>query len=1296
MPAGADNSGKPFSITTRRPVAILMVVMAVCVFGWVSYQRLSMDLMPNITYPTLTVRTEYAGSAPEEVESFISRPLEQELAVVPNLVGVSSISKAGQSDVILELEWDADMNAASQDIREKVDRVRLPEDAVKPLLLRYDPSLDPIVRIGLYGDESLLELRILAEQEIKRALEAVSGVAAVKVKGGFEEEVHIALNERQIALLGLDVQSINDRLARDNINLPGGLLREGETEYLLRTLNEFRTLADIGNVVVARGGAGSSSAEVRLRDIATVERAHKEREVITRYNGRESIEIEIYKEADANIVSVSRRVAERLFGTAEQQAFVASMEEAGNDSTAAAALDGGEAAVAADTVAAGQRITTESTDDGEDGDAETEDVMARLNRKMMTDFVSYSLPTGVELKLLSDQSEFIVEAVREVQLNALVGGAMAIFVLFIFLRNVTRALIIGITIPVSIVATFAPMHLFDVSLNIMSLGGIALGIGMLVDNSIVVLESIFRRREQGDDLIAATVRGTGEVGSAVVASTLTTIAVFFPIVFVEGVAGQVFGDMALTVVFSLLASLAVALFFIPMLASRQPSQVPGAGNPILDNPFLRPPALRELVDAATAGSLPLGERVGRVLVAAARLALQLLVRLGAAGATLVTAILKFAFLVLFETSWLLLKPLEVFWIRPERTWQTTVSGWAADSDVGGLRFYRDIWPGITGFQSVADLLEDLRLHLSWVARARSLRLLLVCPLVPPTLIFLLARFYLQSLLRLVGIVAQLLLMTGALLAIGLVCLAGLIASPLILPPLYLFGRGMEVASRLYPALLQRALDRRLLVTALAAGIFIGTYQYLVPQLGREFIPQVHQGEFDLNVSLPVGTPLDATAAVLKRIEQLLINRRDVAGLAAVAGSERTATSAAEEGEHTGRITVELASGVDAAGERQMIGEIRQGVGELPDVAMEISRPVLFSFKTPVEVEIRGHDLDQLRRHGRTAELAMAELPELADVTSSLQTGNPELQIVYNRRLLAEYGLSLRQVATLVRNKVQGRVATEFRAGERNIDIVVRLRQDDRFGIVELKRLVVNPGGEIPLYLESVADFAVREGPSEIRRIDQQRAVAITANVTGVDLGTAIAQVESVLGGLDFSTDFSYMISGQNQEMEKSINSLLFALALAIFLVYIVMASQFESVIHPFVIMFSVPLALAGAVAALAAAGIALSIVVFIGFIMLAGIVVNNAIVLVDYINRLRRDGLPRQEAIVRAASARLRPILMTTTTTVLALLPMALGLGEGAEIRMPMALTVIAGLATSTILTLIVIPTVYALVDRRP
>ena len=1272
-----------FSITTRRPVAILMVVMAICVFGWVSYQRLSLNLMPDISYPTLTVRTEYPGTAPEEVEMLLARPLEQEVGIVPHLVNMSSISKAGQSDIILEFEWDTDMNAISQEVREKVDRIFMPQGAEKPLLLRYDPSLDPIMRVGFHGPQSLYELRYLAEQEIKRELEALSGVAAVKIKGGLEEEIHVELNERQIAIMGLDIGQINSRLAQNNVNLPGGNLREGQVEYLIRTLNEFRTVEEIGELVVAR----QADADVYLRDVARVYRSHKDREIITRVNGGESVEIEIYKEADANIVAVAERVRGVLYGLPMQQAYVEGLEKKGEED---------EKEDVKSTSFRG-RPGREGEEEEEANRRRVEAAQQAMNHLAMTDFISYRLPEGARLEMLSDQSIFIKNSIDEVQNSALIGGGFAVLVLFVFLRNIVHTLIIGMTIPVSIVATFAPMFIFDVSLNIMSLGGLALGVGMLVDNSIVVLESIFRCREEGDDIARATVRGTSEVGTAVFASTLTTITVFFPIVFVEGVAGQVFGDMALTVVFSLLASLAVALFFIPMLASRKVnSGAESSLSQLVSSDFLRLSSMRRARTALMEDEQAVPKRLLNLALAVPLLFAEAVLRVGLAAVVLVAAILKALALLLFYVLWPLAYLAERWWIKPASSWSESVGLWARASHIGSWTFFERLWPSILAYGGPLQLRESVLLFVHWVGKTNSLvwkgLKFLLWPLV---LVYLMPRFALAIVLRLVGIVLHVGVMLVGLVVVVALFLVALLLLPFFAPLLFLFEKVFSLVQKAYPILLQAALRNRLVVVIGALGALVFCWQQLLPRLGQELIPQVHQGEFNMRVALPVGTPLEKTASVVERIETVASNQPEVERMATTVGTDQSASSSSDEGEHTAEITLKLAGGSTAEGEERLISRLRTLLADIPEVELEIAHPALFSFKTPIEVEVRGNDLRQLRLISKDVEARLASIPGLVDVRSSLQVGNPELQINYRRDRLANYGLRLNNVAELVRNKVQGRVATDFREEERLIDVLVRLREEDRLGLAELERIVVNPGGAIPIPLSAVADIRVDEGPSEIRRIDQQRAALVTANIQGVDLGTASGRIYAALRQMAFPPGFDFVISGQNEEMETSLNSLYFALLLAIFLVYIVMASQFESLVHPFVIMFTVPLALIGVLLTLYVMQVALSIVVFIGLIMLAGIVVNNAIVLVDYINTLRRSGMAKMDAIVRAGSVRLRPILMTTSTTVLGLLPMALGLGDGAEIRTPMALTVIAGLTSSTFLTLVVIPTVYSLVDRK-
>ncbi|MDA0710813.1 MAG: efflux RND transporter permease subunit, partial [bacterium] len=415
---------KTFEITTRRPVAIFMVVLAIAVFGYVSYQQLPLNMMPDISYPTLTVRTDYPDTAPEEVENLISRPIEQRLGVVSNLVSITSISRPGLSDVILEFGWGTDMNDAVQTVRENLDRLNLPRGVNRPLILRYDPTQDPIMRVGIYGQGTMFALRQIAEEEIKQELEALKGVAAARVKGGLEDEIRIEISERQLSQMGLNINTINSRLAEENVNLAGGSLLDGQTEYLVRTLNEFREIEEIANLVVGE----RNGIEIRVKDVGRVHRTNKEREIVTRVNGIESVEIEIFKEADANIVATAQRVSDRLFGTPEQLEYA-------------------------------RRLKSGELEETKPKDRNAQ-VRQFVQMKEMTSYVAYSLPENVNMEILTDQSTFIESSVNEVKQTAVVGGILAILVLYIFLRNPGSTAIVGVAIPISVVATFAPMNIF--------------------------------------------------------------------------------------------------------------------------------------------------------------------------------------------------------------------------------------------------------------------------------------------------------------------------------------------------------------------------------------------------------------------------------------------------------------------------------------------------------------------------------------------------------------------------------------------------------------------------------------------------------------------------------------------------------------------------------------------------------------------------------------------------------------------------------------------------------------------
>jgi HAE1 family hydrophobic/amphiphilic exporter-1 len=1068
-------------IATERRVTIIMMMTAIVLFGMVSLSRLNLNLLPDISYPTLTVRAELTGAAPVEIENLLTKPIEEAVGVVRNVRLVRSVSRSGQADVTIEFLWGTDMDMAGIDVREKLDVLFLPLEASRPLLLRFDPSSEPIVRLGLlckpewtvpestddqgvvtpaetkYDSECGSEIRLkalrrLAEDRIKAELEAEEGTAAVKVSGGLEDEIQIRVDQQKLSQLGISIGQIADRIRTENVNLSGGRLEEGNQRFLVRTLNEFQSVDEFSDAIIAY----VAEQPIYLRDVATVEQGYKDREAITRVKGQESVELAIYKEGDANTVQVAERVQRRLAS------------------------------------------------------------------------ISKSLPENFELVTVYDQSTFISSAVADVRLAAILGGLIAIFVLYGFLRDARATTIVGIAIPVSVIGTFLLMYMNDISLNIMSLGGIALAVGMLVDNSIVVLENIVRKKEQGEGIVEAAQNGTTEVGSAVVAATLTTIAVFFPMVFISGIAGQLFKDQALTVTFALIFSLLVALTLIPMLASLgAQSRYDDGGDGQAPNWFTRSVAF-------------------------------------------VVKILGFIFFAIRKLFWALL------WIP---TW--------------------------------------------------------------------------------------------------------------ILQGLY------KAIAAVYPGILGWSLQHRPSVILISLILFLATMA-LVPRLGSELIPQFSQGEFTANLRLSPGMPLTETDQAIQAVQRVAANMDVVELDYSVAGTgNRLDANPVDAGDNSGTLSITLKEGSTREIENAAMAAMRAELSTLPGVQYEFTRPSLLSFASPLQIEVSGYDLDSLARVSQSIMQDMAASDRFADIKTTVESGNPEIQIVFDQERAAKLGLTVRDIANSVVANVRGELATRYTWRDKKIDVLVRSVDTRQSSIEEVRRLIVNPTSDRPVTLDAVADVTVSEGPSEIRRIAQDRVAIISANLAYGDLGAAALEAGSIVSKTPMPAGVSAIVSGQSEEMQDSFESMQFALALAVFLVYLVMASQFESLIHPFVILFTIPLALVGAVLALYITGTTINIVAFIGVIMLAGIVVNNAIVLVDLINQLRTQGKERIEAILEAGTARLRPILMTSLTTTLGLLPMAMGFGEGSEVRTPMAITVIGGLTVSTLLTLVVIPVVYSLMDRR-
>jgi HAE1 family hydrophobic/amphiphilic exporter-1 len=1124
----------------NRPVTVSMFILAVSLFGYISLDRLALNLLPDISYPTITIQTEYQDAAPEEVENLITRPIEEAVGVLPGLTRLSSVSRSGQSEVVLEFKWGSKMDLASLEAREKLDVVQLPRDSRRPVILRFDPSYDPIMRLRLSaGQMSLSRLRYAAEKELKKLIESTDGVAAIKVIGGLEEQIRVEIDEKKLAELGIPIGDITRILGQENLNQASGSLYDLDANYLVRILSQFRSVEEIRSIVIRN----QDGRRIVLGDVALVERGTKEREIIARLNGKESVELAIYKEADANTVTVAGAVQQKL------------------------------------------------------------ESLKKANL----------MPKGLEYQIVFNQAEFIKMAIDDVLDSAIIGGVLAILVLFLFLRDLKSTLIIGFTIPVSILGTFGWMYQTGISLNLMSLGGVALAVGMLVDNSIVVLEAVHRYKTDGLPVREAVYKGTREVAAAMVASTFTSIAVFLPLVFVVGIAGQLFRDQALTITYGQLVSLVVGFTLTPMILAiqtRKHFQSTDRRQPILDRPLSDRPWLRRL---------QIGSR----------------------------------------------------WC--EAKWR------------------------VVAYFLFRDLATTVVMDLRRLARA-----------------------------------------------------GGRFAARVVNPGLNAFEDTYTRFSKLYQPTVEVALNNKGLVIVCAFGLLM-LAGYMASQLGAELIPSLRQGEFTFEIRLPEGKALEQTDRVMSAVEREVAAYPDVQTVfSSVGGSNKNQFARESKEENVAQLYVVMKAKQDKEAEARTIARIRDRLNQFPEVAFTVSRPTLFSVKTPVEVEIYAYDLEAQRTAADLIAARLQTIRGLSDIRTSTEMGNPEIQVRFDREKLARLGLDEGQVSNAIRSKIRGDVATRFREDDKQIEILVRAEESHRNTIESVQNLLLNvpaagvpgapngpaavapvpqpadpnstaPNGSrpaadtdrlaaqtparsvtgpqrgIPIRLGSIAHVTVGRGPNEVRRIRSQRAAVVSANLSGSDLTSVSDAIRAELQELrrQLPGDMNIQLGGQNEELSTSYSSLMFALSLAVFLVYLVMASEFESFVHPLIILFSVPFGLVGVVFALALTGTTVSVMVLLGVIILIGIVVNNAIVLIDYTNQLRTEGYSKREALKLAGEVRLRPILMTMLSSVLGLVPMALGWGEGAEIRSPMAVTVIGGLTFSTMLTLIFIPVMYELLDRK-
>ena len=1077
-------------ISIQRPVTVTMFFLAILLLGVVSLRQLSVDLLPNINYPRLSVITQYPGVAPQEVETLVTRPLEASVSRIPGLRRVESISQEGLSILSLEFSWGTDMDFALLHTREKLDNVLLPEDVDEPTIIPLDPQSRPILILSVSAPESLLEIKELCEELIKPRLEQIEGVGSAEIAGGVEREIQVEVHPELMALYQLTIDEIAQKIDSFNRNLQGGTIRKGRFKYAIRVVGEFEEVKELNSIVLK---ATTQRGMVRLKDVATVKDSIKEREGITRLNGEESIGVLVRKESGANTVKVTQVV---------------------------------------------HRVLDE----------------IRQENPELNIFVVY------------EQARYIRNAISSVVKSILFGALLAFLVLLIFLQDVKTPVIIATVIPISVIATFNILYFQNITLNIMSLGGLALGIGMLVDNSIVVSESIFRHKTLGKPGIKAAYEGTREVGMAVTASTLTTVSVFLPIIYIHGLAGQLFKDQALTVTFSLLASLFVSLTLLPMLASRE---------------------------------LPL------------------------------------------DLSQ------EVSHQRMKDHWQKLISqpSW---KPVYLLPFTLVIWLG-----------------------QKALRL-----------VYLLLDFILSLFTQLIVLGSNYLFRP---------------LKPVIHGLFQGYNRLYSYFADWYHRFLVVALQRkgRVLVISfliLAITAMVGAF------LPRELLPKPEAQSFEINLETPVDYSLEQTAQVVGLIENWLISSgkvKDVfSQIGVVSGMEAYNP---EVSLNTSRLYVELKHPRDVD---PVLENLRQWLERWPELRYSLVKEQstlaqFLAFSTAeVGLKIKGDDLRILGNLAQQLTTQLKEIPGIADVRTNLRQGKPVYLVRIKSQALEKYQISPAVVSSYLVNAIRGRIASQFNELDKKYDIRVRWDEKQREDLDKiLNSSYPYQGTAIPL--RDLVSYELVEGPQEIRRENQQREVLVTANLEGRKISQVIPEIRNKMAELDLPPKYRIEFGGEQEEMTRSFRSLIFALSLAALLVYMIMAAQFESLIHPLIIILALPMGLVGAVWALLITGQTLNVISVIGMVVLAGIVVNDAIVKIDYTNQLRRQGLTLREAILEASRVRLRPILMTTVTTILGLFPMALGLGRGSELQQPLAITVIGGLALATFLTLILIPLIYELVEKR-
>jgi HAE1 family hydrophobic/amphiphilic exporter-1 len=1016
----------------KYPVTVLMLVLGIVLLGFISFGKLGTDLFPDLNNPKIYIELKAGEKPPEEIEKNYVDQIESLSMRQSDVIQVSSVSQVGTATITVEYNWNKDMDEAFLDLQKELNSFSQNSDLESFTISQYDPNAAPVMVVGLKNDRisNMDELRKVAENYIRNELVRIEGVADVKLSGKEESEVVIETNKYILESFGLTSDAIAAQINNYNRNVSGGSIVDMGLKYVVKGVSVLENIEDLQNIIVGfkqpAAGTGTSAGQ----GSATSGRVPVYlRDVAT---------IRFENKDPENIVTIN---GERCIGLSiyKEPKF------------------------------------------------NTVDAVKSLNKAI--DDLGKALP-GYEFIRVQDQGTYIHNAISEVQNTAIIGILLAVFILYVFLRRIGTTLVISVAIPVSIIATFNLMYFNHLTLNIMTLGGLALGAGMLVDNAIVVLENITRNREEGMPLKEAVILGTGQVGGAITASTVTTIVVFLPIVYLHGASGEMFKDQAWTVAFALLSSLLVAMLVIPMLVS-----------------------------------------------------------------TLFT-----------------------------------------------------------------DKKKDKN-----------------------------------------------------------------ISSPL--------------SFKWYSAFLAKTIEKRGLVIILSVILMIIT-GLLIPRLGSEFMPKSESAQFTVQLKLPEGTSLIRTFSTATKTEGIIrsLLGEKVKMIYCQSGTDNTSTlsqSSSIKGENTAAMKVILTDDF-ASRTEEAIALIGNYMKTIPDIEVSFTRDEtalqssLGTTGAPFALEISGKEYSELERILNESKAILANNPGLNNITTSMDEGTPEVDIAIDRFKTSYYNVSVDNVINQVKSYLSGSSAGSFEKDGEMKDITIKLGD---ISINQLKDLMIT-AGSVKVPLSEIARISTIVSPREITRRNQSRTCYIYAMVNGkTAFDRVIKSSESSLKAIVLPTDYKLEFTGEELKRKESMSNLSFALILSLVLVFMVLAAQFESIIQPFVIMLTIPLAGVGTVLTFLIFGQTMNMMAYIGIIMLGGIAVNNAIILIDRINQLREEGMNKKDAIVLAGSQRIRPILMTSLTTILALLPLTIGLGDSASLRAPMAMAVIGGLVSSTILTLVVIPCVYWVFD---